>query len=246
MNFDYCKRLQGDPSLHAWTRLSIMQTRQNIMATVLPLSDASRKPRHFPFATTAIILINGFVFFRELMEGDAFVLKWVAVPAHITAGHDWLTILTATFMHASWSHILGNMLFLWAFGPEVEDAMGPLRYIAFYLSGGIISMLAQIAAAPDSAVPNMGASGAIAAVMGAFLITYPRDRIKVLLVIFIFVRVTFIPASLMIVVWFITQLLSVGTIATAQTGGVAYLAHIGGFAFGTLTARQFERSRDYE
>jgi membrane associated rhomboid family serine protease len=216
------------------------------MATVLPLSDASRKPRRFPFATTALILINGFVFFRELMEGDSFVMKWVAVPAHITAGHDLVTIVTATFMHASWSHILGNMLFLWAFGPEVEDAMGHFRYTAFYLFGGIISMLAQIVAAPDSTIPNMGASGAIAAVMGAFLVTYPRDRIKVLLVIFIFVRVTFIPASLMIVVWFITQLLSVGTVATAQTGGVAYLAHIGGFVFGALAAHLFEQSRDYE
>src|SRR5215475_14395171 len=98
------------------------------MATVLPLSDASRKPRHFPFATIALIAINSFVFLRELTQGDPFVLKWVAIPANIVAGHDWITILTSMFMHGSWSHIIGNMIFLWAFGAEIEDAMNPLRY----------------------------------------------------------------------------------------------------------------------
>jgi len=213
------------------------------MATVLPLSDASRKPQRFAFVTLTIILINGVVFLRELLEGDPFVLKWVVIPSHIVAGHDWLTILSAMFMHGSWSHILGNMLFLWAFGPEVEDAMSPLRYAVFYLAGGVIAMLAQVAAMPDSTIPNMGASGAIAAVMGAFLITYPRDKIKVLLIIFIFVHVTFIPAALLIVFWFLIQLLNVGMVATVQTGGVAYLAHVGGFIFGVIAARKFEEPK---
>ena len=210
------------------------------MATLIPLSDASRRPTHFPFVTLSIIVINVFVFIKELMGGEAFVLTWAAVPANITAGHQWITILTSMFMHGSWSHILGNMVFLWAFGPEVEDAMNPLRYAAFYLIGGVVAMLAQVAASPASTVPTLGASGAIAAVMGAFLVTYPRDQIRSLLVIFIFVRVTFIPAALLIGVWFLMQLLNAGSVATVQTGGVAYLAHVGGFIFGVVTARLFE------
>jgi len=144
------------------------------------------------------------------------------------------------FMHASWSHIIGNMIFLWAFGPEIEDAMGRGRYLVFYLVGGLVAMLAQVAASPHSTVPNLGASGAIAAVMGAFLVTYPRDRIRSVLFIVIFVKVTFIPAALLIGFWFLTQLVSAGSVAQVQGGGVAYLAHIGGFIFGAVTARLFE------
>jgi membrane associated rhomboid family serine protease len=210
------------------------------VATVVPLSDASRRPRHFPAITALIIVINAVVFVAELMRGDAFVLKWSVVPAHVVAGHHWSTILTAMFLHGSWSHIVGNMVFLWAFGPEIEDAMNPLRFSAFYLAGGLVAMLVQVLASPSSTVPNLGASGAIAAVMGAFLVTYPRDRMRSLLVIFIFVRVTFIPAALLIIVWFLIQLLNAGAIAHVQTGGVAYLAHIGGCVFGAVTARWFE------
>jgi membrane associated rhomboid family serine protease len=177
------------------------------------------------------------------MGGNAFVLKWAAVPANIVAGHQWITILTSMFLHGSWSHILGNMVFLWAFGPEIEDAMNPLRYSAFYLLGGLVATLAQVATGPASTVPSLGASGAIAAVMGAFLVTYPRDQIRTLLVIVVFVRITFIPAALLIGVWFVIQLFSVGAVANVQTGGVAYMAHIGGIVFGALTARLFEDSR---
>jgi membrane associated rhomboid family serine protease len=198
---------------------------------------------HFPIVTTSIILTNFFVFALELKGGDAFVLQWSAIPANIVAGHHWITILTAMFMHGSWSHILGNMVFLWAFGPEIEDAMNPLRYLAFYLAGGLLAMLAQVAVSPSSAVPNLGASGAIAAVMGAFLVTYPRDEIRALLIIFVFVRVTFIPAALLIGFWFLTQLFNVGSVAAVQTGGVAYIAHVGGFIFGAATARLFEDPR---
>jgi len=210
------------------------------VGTVVPLSDASRRPRHFPVITALIIVINVAAFVAELMQGDAFVLKWSVVPADIVAGHHWITILTAMFLHSSWSHIIGNMVFLWAFGPEIEDAMSPLRFLGFYLAGGLVAMLAQVVASPSATVPNLGASGAIAAVMGAFLVTYPRDRMRSLLVIFIFVRVTFIPAALLIVVWFLTQLLNAGAVAKVQTGGVAYLAHIGGCIFGAVTARWFE------
>jgi rhomboid family protein len=147
------------------------------------------------------------------------------------------------FMHASWSHILGNMVFLWAFGPEIEDAMNPVRYAVFYLAGGLAAMLGQVAADPGSTLPNLGASGAIAAVMGAFLVTYPRDQIRTLLIFGWFVRVTFIPAALLIGFWFLIQLLSFGIVADVQSGGVAYVAHIAGMVFGAATARLFEDPR---
>ena len=213
------------------------------MGGLIPLGDASRRPVHFPVITGLIIVVNVCVFVLELLRGDSFVLQWSAIPAQITSGHHWMTILTAMFMHGSWSHIIGNMVFLWAFSPEIEDAMGPLRFLVFYLAGGLIAMLAQVLANPHSTVPNLGASGAIAAVMGAFLVTYPRDRIRAVLFIFIFVRMTFIPASLLIGFWFLTQLVHAGAVANVQTGGVAYLAHVGGFIFGAVTARLFEDPR---
>jgi rhomboid family protein len=209
---------------------------------LIPLSDASRRPVRLPVVTAFIIVVNVFVFLLELMRGDAFVMEWSAIPAQIISGHHWITILTAMFMHGSWSHIIGNMIFLWAFGPEIEDAMGRGRYLLFYLAGGLVAMLAQILADPHSTVPNLGASGAIAAVMGGFIVTYPRDRIKAVLFLFVFVRITFIPAALLIGFWFLTQLVHAGAVAQVQTGGVAYLAHVGGFAFGAVTARLFEGS----
>jgi membrane associated rhomboid family serine protease len=213
------------------------------MGGLIPLKDASRRPTRIPLVTAFIILINGCVFVLELMRGDQFVIQWCMVPAQIVSGHHWITILTAMFLHGSWSHIIGNMVFLWAFGPEIEDTMGRGRYLAFYLLGGLAATLAQVAAAPHSTVPNLGASGAIAAVMGAFLVTYPRDQIKTVLLIFIFVKITFIPAALLIGFWFLTQLFHAGQVAQVQTGGVAYLAHLGGFIFGAVTARWFEGSR---
>jgi len=213
------------------------------MGGLIPLSDASRRPARIPVVTACIILVNVLVFLMELMRGDTFVMQWSAIPAQIASGHRWITILTAMFMHGSWSHIIGNMVFLWAFAPEIEDAMGRGRYLVFYLLGGLLAMGAQIAADPHSTVPNLGASGAIAAVMGAFLVTYPRDRIRSLLFIFIFVRVTYIPAGLLIGFWFLTQLFHAGAVAHTQTGGVAYLAHVGGFIFGAVTARLFEDPR---
>jgi membrane associated rhomboid family serine protease len=207
---------------------------------VIPLGDASRRPTHVPVITASIILINGWVFAMELMGGDAFVTGWSVIPADIVAGHHWITILTAMFMHGSWSHILGNMVFLWAFGPEIEDVMNPGRYLAFYSLGGLAATVAQVAADPGSTVPNLGASGAIAAVMGAFLVTYPRDKIRSLLIVFVFVRVTFVPAALLIGVWFLIQLLSLGAVTEVQSGGVAYVAHVAGALFGAVTARRFE------
>ena len=213
------------------------------MGGLIPLSDASRRPVRMPVCTTILIVVNVLAFLLELTRGEDFVTQWSVVPAAIVSGHRWITILTAMFLHGSWSHIIGNMIFLWAFGPEIEDAMGRGRYLAFYLMGGLIAMLAQVAADPHSTVPNLGASGAIAAVMGAFLVTYPRDRIKAVLFLFVFWHVTFIPAALLIGVWFLMQLVDAGTVAHVQTGGVAYLAHVGGFTFGVVTAKWFEARR---
>ena len=207
--------------------------------SVIPLGDASRRPVSMPVVTLLIILTNVVVFAFELAGGEAFVKQWSVIPAEITTGHHLITIHTAMFMHGGWSHIAGNMLFLWAFGPEVEDAMGRWRYLLFYLAGGVVAMLAQVAASPHSTVPNLGASGAIAAVMGSFLVLYPRDQIRSVLIIFVFARIRYIPAALLIGVWFLSQLLSVGAVATVQQGGVAYLAHVDGFLFGALNTRLF-------
>jgi membrane associated rhomboid family serine protease len=212
---------------------------------MIPLSDATRQPRSVPVVTISIVIVNVVVFILELAGGDAFVERWMLVPADIVAGRHWITILTAMFMHAGWMHIIGNMVFLWAFGPEIEDAMGPIRYLLFYLLCGLAASLAQIAMAPHSTVPNLGASGAIAGVMGAFLITYPRDQMRTVLLIGWFVRIAFIPAGLLIGFWFIIQLFSqIGSVADVQSGGgVAYAAHVGGFIFGAITGRLFENSQ---
>ncbi len=210
---------------------------------MIPLRDESRRPVGFPTVTASIIALNVLVFLLELSGGDAFVTQWSVVPADIMAGRHWITILTGMFMHGSWSHILGNMVFLWAFGPQIEDAMNPRRYASFYVAGGVVAMLAQIAADPASKVPCLGASGAIAAVMGAFLVTYPRDKIRTVLFFGWFFRVTFVPAAVLIGLWFLVQLLSIGAVADVQSGGVAYLAHVGGMIFGAVTARLFEDPR---
>jgi rhomboid family protein len=211
------------------------------MGGVIPLGDATRRPTRFPVVTASIILVNALVFVAELWGGDAFVTRWSLVPADIVAGRHWSTILTAMFMHASWSHIIGNMVFLWAFGPEVEDLMRPLGYLGFYLLAGGAATAAQVAAGPASTVPNLGASGAIAGVMAAFLVAYPRDQIRSLLFFFVFARVTYIPAAILIGVWFLTQFVNLGSVAATQaTGGVAYAAHVGGFLFGAVAGRLFE------
>ena len=209
---------------------------------MIPLTDVSRRPTNFPIVTLSIIVVNFAVFIVELINGEAFVERWSAIPAQISAGQNLVTIITAMFMHGSWSHIIGNMVFFWAFGPEIEDAMGRPRYLGFYLLGGIVAMLTQVGLDPHSTIPNLGASGAIAAVMGAFLVTFPEDRIRTLLFLVVFVTIQYIPAVVLIGFWFLTQLWDAGTVTTTQQGGVAYAAHIGGMLFGMIFARFFERS----
>ncbi len=213
------------------------------MGGFIPLGDASRRPRQFAVVTTLIIVLNVFVFFKELTHGERFVYAWSVIPVHIVHGHNLVTILTSMFMHAGWMHIIGNMIYLWAFGREIEDVMGAVRFTFFYLIGGVVAMSAQVLGDPMSRIPSLGASGAIAAVMGALIITFPRDRIRTLLFFLIFIRVTYIPAVFLIGFWFLMQVLNVGSVAAVKTGGVAYLAHIGGFLFGVACAHFFEDPR---
>jgi membrane associated rhomboid family serine protease len=207
------------------------------MAGFIPLGDASRGPRRTFAITALIIAVNVFLFYLELQGGNTFVRHWSAIPVRITHGHRSITLLTSMFMHGGWMHIIGNMIYLWAFGPEIEDAMGSARFLFFYLAGGLVAMMAQVVADPFSSIPVLGASGAIAAVMGAFIVTFPRDRIRTVLFFLIFFRVTYIPAALLIGFWFVMQVLNSGSVAEVRTGGVAYLAHIAGFLFGVIFAR---------
>ncbi len=213
---------------------------------MIPLGDSTRRPIKFPIVTLSIVAVNVFVFFLELAGGDSFINYWSLVPANIWTTHGLMTVFTSMFMHAGWEHIIGNMIFFWAFGPQIEDAMGSLPFLVFYILGGVAATIAQVWIDPASTIPNLGASGAIAAVMGAFLVTYPRDQIRTVIFFGWFGRVTFIPAIVMVGLWFLSQLFSeVGALAQVQadSGGVAYMAHIGGFIFGMLACRLFEFRR---
>ncbi len=214
---------------------------------IIPLTDATRKSVRFPLVTVTIVAVNIVAFLWEIGSSDAAILRFAVVPADLMHGRGGITPLTAMFLHAGFMHIIGNMLFLSAFAPAVEDAMGRGRFLVFYLLGGLAATAAQVAVAPTSTVPQLGASGAIAAVMGAFLVTFPRDKIKVLWFLGIFVNVAYIPAFVLVGVWLLTQLLNgTATVVHADSGGVAYMAHVGGALFGILTARLFERNAGRE
>jgi membrane associated rhomboid family serine protease len=212
---------------------------------MIPLSDIDRRPVRFPAVTAAIIALNCVVFVVELIMGPLFILKWSLVPRAVSSSHNYINILTAMFLHGGFLHIAGNMVYLWAFGPEIEDIMGRVRYLFFYLLGGLIAFLSQMAINPGSSIPTLGASGAIASVMGAFLVTFPRDRIRTILIIIIFVTITRIPAVLLVGFWFVIQFFSeLGDMVTRQNGGIAYMAHIGGFIFGMLVGPLLERRKN--
>jgi membrane associated rhomboid family serine protease len=213
------------------------------VAGFIPLGDASQPARRATAVTVLLIAINVFVFFLELQGGNRFVYAWSAVPVRIVFGHRAVTLLTSMFMHAGFLHIIGNMIYLWAFGPAIEQAMGSFRFLLFYLAGGLVAMFAQVAADPFSPIPVLGASGAIAAVMGAFIVTFPRDRIRTVVFFLVFFGITYIPAALLIGFWFLLQLFSAGSVAAVRTGGVAYLAHIAGFLFGVIVGRFWEKRR---
>ena len=212
---------------------------------MLPIRDDAPS-RTFPLVTFLLILANALVWMWELSLGggtalDTFFYRYGFIPGILTGAYDlpsWalspyvLTIFTSMFVHGSWSHILGNMLFLWIFGNNVEDYLGHGRYLLFYLAGGVVAALVQLLSGPGSDVPTIGASGAIAAVMGAYFFVYPTARVQVL-VFFIFITTIRVPASIFLGIWFLMQLFE-GTYGAAQ--GVAVWAHVGGFLFGLMIA----------
>jgi membrane associated rhomboid family serine protease len=201
---------------------------------MFPIGDDDTARRTTPLVTYILIALNILFFFVELSGGDPFIEHWSVVPRRLLAnpGSDFPTIFTSMFMHAGWLHLGGNMLYLWIFGDNVEDSFGHLKFLIFYLLCGIAATLAQLAFSTGSNVPNLGASGAIAGVLGAYILLFPRGQVKVLMGR----GVIPMPALVVIGLWIVLQLVSgVGSItASAETGGVAYMAHIGGFLAGII------------
>src|SRR5215211_1714569 len=220
---------------------------------MLPIGDDDSQRRTVPVVTYALIVINVLFFLVELSSGDAFIQRWSVVPRRLLANPvgDFITIFTAMFMHGGWMHLLGNMLYLWIFGDNVEDRLGQVKFVIFYLLCGIAATFAQVLVDPNSNIPNLGASGAIAGVLGAYLLMFPRGSVRVMMGRGIIPM----PALIVIGFWALLQFLSgFGAIAsTEQTsgGGVAYMAHVGGFVAGLVLAvlmggtRQEPRLRAY-
>ncbi len=203
---------------------------------MIPIADDDSTSRTTPILTYAIIAANILVFVAELSLGDAFIVKWAFIPSRFMADPSLqsVTLFTSMFMHAGWFHLGGNMLYLWVFGNNIEDRFGHLGFIAFYLLSGLAATAAQLAFTLGSNVPNLGASGAIAGVLGAYLLLFPMRRVTVLLLRFI----VHLPALIVLGFWFVLQFFSgVGSIAvSSETGGVAYMAHVGGFVAGFVMA----------
>lgn len=218
---------------------------------MIPLSD-SIKSRHFPLATILILTLNIYIFYQQLISPDieAFVRQWGFVPAQIALldTTTWLPILTSMFLHGGFVHIISNMLFLWVFADNIEDSMGFFGFIIFYLLCGIVAALAQYAVNPASTIPMIGASGAVAGVLGAYWRLYPHSTIHTLIPIGFFITSADIPASLMIGFWFLTQIFSGYASLSVQTlsdvGGVAFFAHIGGFLAGVILVNVFARKKN--
>jgi membrane associated rhomboid family serine protease len=208
---------------------------------MIPLRDVIPS-RTTPWITYLLIVLNVFVFLVELSLGpedvNAFIFTFGLVPAEF----NWITVITAMFVHGGWIHLGGNLLSLWIFGDNIEDRMGHARYLIFYLLAGVAGNLAQVAAIPNSTVPLVGASGAIAGVMGAYLVLFPYSRILVLIFLFVFVDVVEIPAVFFLAFWFFMQLISgVGQLANVPGANVGFWAHIGGFLAGVLGVWVFRK-----
>ncbi len=218
---------------------------------MLPLRDEIPL-RHTPYVNYLLIGINILVFIWQYLVGQnnpTLVYQFALIPSQVTVGitpDDFLRILTSMFMHGGLAHIGGNMLYLWIFGDNIEDAMGHGRYLVFYLVGGFVASIAHILSSPNSQIPTVGASGAIAAVLGAYLILYPQARVLTLVSLGFFIRMTMVPAVIVLGLWFVLQLFQgVLTLGGADVGGVAFWAHIGGFVFGLLAARLLARNPTY-
>ena len=213
---------------------------------MIPLRDSNRA-RHFPVMNWLILIANGLVFFYELglsQSGlETFVNTYALVPAQlndqpVTFG---VTMFTSMFLHAGWFHFLSNMWVLYIFGDNIEDRMGPGAYMIFYLLGGVAAALLQTYVFPGSTIPMLGASGAIAGVLGAYLFMFPGARVSTLVPIFLFISIVEVPAVIFLGFWFISQLFSGLASIGVQGGGVAWWAHIGGFLVGLVLNPFFRR-----
>lgn len=215
---------------------------------MIPLKDHNPS-RRIPFVNLIIIAVNLCVFayqFFYIPQGPAYIINTLGViprelfsltdigmPPPIPAP---LTLFSAMFIHGGWLHLLGNMLYLWIFGDNVEDRLGHGRYLVFYLAGGVIASVVHAFIFPDSAVPCVGASGAISCVLAAYLVFYPKARVSTLFIIFIFIRIVRLPAVILLGFWIVIQVASGITELSENAGGVAWFAHIGGFAAGLVLA----------
>lgn len=218
---------------------------------MIPLYDTIRT-RQFPFVNWLLILANAAVFWYELQLGEGalqnFIFTWGLIPAELLSNlqKEWLTIFTAMFLHGGWFHIISNMWVLYIFGDNIEDRVGSTRYLLFYLLSGIAAAALQVFILPGSSVPMIGASGAIAGVLGAYLVSFPGSRIASLVPIFFIFTIVEIPAIIFLVFWFVTQLYS-GLFAMqgGSSSGIAWWAHIGGFIFGLIMVSFFRRRTAY-
>lgn len=218
---------------------------------MIPLYDTIR-PRQFPFINWVLILSNAAVFWYELQLGESalqgFIFTWGLIPAELMANPngEWRTIFSSMFLHGGWFHILSNMWVLYIFGDNIEDRVGSLRYVVFYLMSGIAAAFLQIFVMQESSVPMIGASGAIAGVLGAYLISYPGARIASLVPILFIFTIIEVPAVLFLIFWFISQLYS-GLFAMQGSAGsgIAWWAHIGGFIFGLIMVSFFRKRTVY-
>lgn len=209
--------------------------------------------RRVPVVTYLLIALNIIVFIFQYLAGpnqEELVYQFALIPANFQNGitiTNIMDIFTSMFMHGGWAHLGGNMLYLWIFGDNVEDSMGSVKFLLFYLAGGFIASVTHILSNPGSSVPTVGASGAIAAVLGAYLILYPSSRVLTFIPIGFFMRLTAIPASIVLGFWFILQLFNgVLALGAADVGGVAFWAHIGGFVTGLLLAKLLSNQRRQE
>ena len=214
---------------------------------MFPLRDENPS-RSVPVVTRALIAINAAAFVYELTRGPelrSFVFAWGMVPARVTLALRYgeepvvrpaLTLITSMFLHGGWLHLIGNMWYLWIFGDNVEDRLGPWKFLAFYLLAGIVAALLQYALNPASQLPTVGASGAVAGVLGAYLVAFPRARVVTLVPLFVFFQVMALPAVVVLGFWFVIQFFN-GALSLGfggSGGGVAWWAHVGGFAFGIV------------
>ncbi len=217
---------------------------------MIPLRDVIPS-RTTPYVTIALIGVNALVFLYQMTLGDPYLDEFVLYFGLVPAAFSWVAVLTSMFLHGGFLHFGGNMLFLWIFGDNVEDRMGHGRFVVFYLLCGAAAALAQTAMSPESVVPMVGASGAVAGVMGAYFVLYPHSRIVTLIPLFVFFHVMEVPAIVFLGLWFVLQFVSgIGSIAAATggepAGGIAFWAHVAGFVAGVsgvLVFRRPERQR---